>query len=128
MRGALSLAAKYRVGHLAAVGDVVVYNGVRSVLIVLCRGDFHLWIFVFDGVHPTLDGVRSEIAFGRVHLPGAGEVRFVRGDGGGEKEELTAMQRAVCRRGMIYLLGRTIAQWSNGFTYRAATGRIRGLE
>jgi hypothetical protein len=94
MRGAFPLAAEYRVGHLAAVGDVVAHDGVRAVLIILCRGDFELRVFVFDGVHPALDGVRSNIALGRVQLPGAGEVGFVGADDGGEKEE-TEGRRAM---------------------------------
>jgi len=87
MRGALSLPSEDRMGHLPAVGDVVAHDRVRAVLIILHRGDFQLRVVVFDGVDPALDGVLSEIALGQVHLPGAGEVRFVSGDGGGEKEE-----------------------------------------
>src|SRR5260370_29851613 len=43
------------------------------------------------------------------------------------KKKLAAMQRAVCRRGMIYLLNRTIAHLSARELCRCASGQIRGL-
>ena len=112
MRGTFPLAPEDGMGHLAAIGDVVAHDGILTVLIVLRGGDFQLRLLVLDVVHAALDGVGAENALGRVHLPGAGE-------------KLAAMQRAVYRRGMIYLLGRTITRRSGGIGW--TTGKIRSL-
>src|SRR5260370_2898544 len=74
-------------GHLAALGDVFPRYVVLPVLIVRGGGVFQLRLLVLDGVPPAVGCVRAEIALGRVHLPGTGEVGFVGCHGGSEAQK-----------------------------------------
>jgi len=93
VRGAFPLAPQDRMGHLAAIGNVVARDSVRTVLIVLCRGDFQLWVFVFDSVHTALDDPRSLFAGFIFQVP----VRLgLSAATAAVRTILAAMQRAVC--------------------------------